>query len=88
MVQFPHKRDERIIVLLSEEMGIGKSTLYDILENLFGPELIIFFNSYKEFDDGFNLQLRTLHILAGCITRFAPVWAGITKPLRGQNSCL
>ena len=56
-VQNPSTRDERIIILLSEAHGIGKSTLAEILVKLFGEELVIFFNSFKTFDSTFNLAL-------------------------------
>ena len=56
-IQNPNERDERIFVLLSEAHGIGKSFLAQILAALFSPELVIFFNSYSEFADTFNLCL-------------------------------
>ena len=56
-LQFCHERDERILVLLSEAHGIGKSFWAQILSSLFSPELVIFFNIYAEFADTFNLCL-------------------------------
>ena len=56
-IQHPNKRDDRIIVLLSEKQGLGKSKLSEILSKLMGPGLVVFFNSYADFADSFNFQL-------------------------------
>ena len=56
-IQHPDKRDERIVVLISKEHGIGKTSLNLILKALMGNEYIVFFNSYGEFEDAFNMAL-------------------------------